>query len=240
MRPSSSVLLRAQASTYRGREQRTLRHHGDRDQTHAHSAALLSSSSTPRRSHSSNVVEYRTLRQSRLSPSSHRRGYLGPKDSTAESLEHLRATFGAVGSPSKSPAAGGSPAAAPGSPSIALDGGGVAMLYLRDAASRGDERAVAAALDSEEVDIDDVGETGRTLLHRAAERGHEAVIQLLTDRGADTAAATHPGADTPLHLACGGGHLAAVRTLLEHSKSELHAVRFHLPRLWRRVLDASD
>ena len=62
-------------------------------------------------------------------------------------------------------------------------------------------------------------------MHRAAERGRDGVVQLLITRGASVGVITTPGGDTPLHLACGGAHLATVRLLLGQSTDELHAVR---------------
>jgi hypothetical protein len=54
---------------------------------------------------------------------------------------------------------------------------------------------------------------GCTALHFAAKRGHEAVVQLLLDKGADIKAKDKPG-QTALHFAVTGGHEAVVQLLL--------------------------
>jgi ankyrin repeat protein len=55
---------------------------------------------------------------------------------------------------------------------------------------------------------------GRTALSWAAERGHEAVVRLLLEKGADVEAKTTFG-ETALPIAARGGHEAVVRLLLE-------------------------
>lgn len=56
--------------------------------------------------------------------------------------------------------------------------------------------------------------SGVTLLHRAAGEGQAEVISLLISLGANPAAKTHRGQDTPLHLAMGAGHELAAEALL--------------------------
>lgn len=56
--------------------------------------------------------------------------------------------------------------------------------------------------------------SGVTLLHRAAGEGHAEIITLLCALGADPAAVTHRGRDTPLHLAMGAGHESSAEALL--------------------------
>jgi hypothetical protein len=186
---------------------------------------------------SSNVVPYSVLRQARGGLSSNRHGHLGHRVSTADSLQRLRGSLGHVASPTAE-GAGKSPSIYATTPT--------AILLLRDAVSRGDEDATVTALESlgEDIDIDELSETGRSVLHRAAERGRDGIVQLLISRGASAGVVTHPGGDTPLHLACAEGHLATVRVLLQHSTDELHAVRSALrlvhpvARCWSRASDS--
>lgn len=64
-------------------------------------------------------------------------------------------------------------------------------------------------------------EDGRTLLHVAAQTGHEAVVRLLLEHGADVAAVDKQGAArsrkrmTPLHVAAAAGHIALVGLLMD-------------------------
>ena len=67
-------------------------------------------------------------------------------------------------------------------------------------------------LDSAAVSAAD--EDGSTPLHRAADRGHEATVRLLIDRGAAVSAADEDGW-TPLLRAADGGHEATVRLLID-------------------------
>jgi ankyrin repeat protein len=58
-------------------------------------------------------------------------------------------------------------------------------------------------------------DTGRTALHWAASRGHEAVVTFLLGQGAHANRKDISGA-TPLLCGCKEGHLGVVRVLLEH------------------------
>lgn len=51
-------------------------------------------------------------------------------------------------------------------------------------------------------------------LHRAAEAGHEDIVELLLSAGADTDPGKADGMPTPLHFAAGSGHAGIVRRLL--------------------------
>ncbi|BDA46606.1 probable caskin-1 at C-terminar half [Coccomyxa sp. Obi] len=59
---------------------------------------------------------------------------------------------------------------------------------------------------------------GTTPLHRAAARGHVAIMELLLQNHADVAAQDADGC-TPLHLACRFGHAAAARALIRAAKA---------------------
>jgi Ankyrin repeats (3 copies)/Ankyrin repeats (many copies)/Ankyrin repeat len=62
---------------------------------------------------------------------------------------------------------------------------------------------------------------GQTALSMAALQGHEVVVRLLVDRGADIHAKDH-GGWTALHLAAEGGHEAVVRLLVDGG-ADIHA-----------------
>jgi hypothetical protein len=59
---------------------------------------------------------------------------------------------------------------------------------------------------------------GGTALHRAALHGHESVLEVLLDAGADASMPNRAGL-TPLHLAAAKGHASLVRLLLESDTS---------------------
>jgi ankyrin repeat protein len=61
--------------------------------------------------------------------------------------------------------------------------------------------------------VDEKDKNGQTPLHWAAWGGHEAVVQLLMDSGADVNAKTEDGW-TALHQAARGGHEAVIRLLI--------------------------
>ncbi|KAH7215363.1 hypothetical protein DER44DRAFT_158228 [Fusarium oxysporum] len=69
------------------------------------------------------------------------------------------------------------------------------------------------------IDIDGEDSDGQTPLWWAAERGHEAVVRLLLDRGAHTEVADKWERRTPLFWAADRGHEAVVQLLLEWSAS---------------------
>ncbi len=61
-----------------------------------------------------------------------------------------------------------------------------------------------------------VTQNGITSLHKAAENGSDALVQLLLEQSADTEAAEPEEGMTPLHSAAKNGHEGVVRLLLEH------------------------
>jgi len=100
------------------------------------------------------------------------------------------------------------------------------LFRLHDAASRGDLAAVRGLL-VEGVDVDATDRLGRSALHKAALAGHESVVSLLLDAGADLNLRdadypSHPDdvhippiPRTPLVYAIEGKHLHLVRLCLE-------------------------
>jgi len=66
----------------------------------------------------------------------------------------------------------------------------------------------------EGADIETKDNGGRTLLHQAASRGHEAVVRLLVEDGADIRTKDNNG-QTPHYLAAYLRHEAVVKLLVE-------------------------
>lgn len=65
----------------------------------------------------------------------------------------------------------------------------------------------------------------RTLLHTAALHGHDRIVQLLIDHGADVNCITKFAGDlTPLHLAVHGKHKSCVEVLLNHKDIDVTAI----------------
>jgi ankyrin repeat protein len=58
-------------------------------------------------------------------------------------------------------------------------------------------------------------EDGCTPLYMAAKRGHEEVVRLLLDAGADVNKATTDSGWTPLFVAAHSGHVSVMRQLLD-------------------------
>jgi ankyrin repeat protein len=97
---------------------------------------------------------------------------------------------------------------------------GITALYAAaEYGNRACAAAVVTALLRAGASIDKTESTGRTPLHMAAHRGHEAVVVLLLQAGADVNKATANTSIvvscTALSLAGGGGHVAVVALLLQ-------------------------
>ena len=70
-------------------------------------------------------------------------------------------------------------------------------------------------------DLNSKDSNGRTSLSWAAKRGHEAVVRLLLEKGAELEAKEDDFGQTPLSLAAGWGHEAVVKLLLEKGAKRL-------------------
>ena len=90
------------------------------------------------------------------------------------------------------------------------------QLQLWQAAEAGDKAAVQQLLEEDEAFATKANRMGWTALHRAAMGGSAECIPLLLAVPACAALleATDRSGCTPLHIACGLGHAAAVRALL--------------------------
>ena len=88
------------------------------------------------------------------------------------------------------------------------------IIEIVEAARQGNAQAVRSLLD-QGADVNAARGDGMTALHRAAERGHAEVAELLIAASANVEAKTRIGSYTPLHLGSRGGHAAIIMTLLE-------------------------
>ena len=85
---------------------------------------------------------------------------------------------------------------------------------LRDLATSGQTEAIRALLSDSEQFVDSTDEAGWTALMHAATAGHEAVVRLLLEAGADVHL-RNVAQDTALHLAAQRGRTEAARLILE-------------------------
>jgi len=76
------------------------------------------------------------------------------------------------------------------------------------------DRDIVRLLVDRGADVSSADADGKTPLHIASERDHEAVARLLVDWGADVSSADKYGR-TPLHIASERGHGAVARLLVD-------------------------
>ncbi|KAH6955703.1 ankyrin repeat-containing domain protein, partial [Ilyonectria sp. MPI-CAGE-AT-0026] len=79
-------------------------------------------------------------------------------------------------------------------------------------------------------------EDGRTALHRAADRGHEAVVRVLLEKGADVTIKDKKGRTAqvaPLHCTAINGHQGVVSSLVElEAAIDVLDASGNMPLLW--------
>ena len=104
-----------------------------------------------------------------------------------------------------------------------------ALARLLHAAGRGDVETAAAILDADPDLINErgaIGDSGlRTALHFGS--GHEPIVRLLLERGADPDIRDEGDNAYPLHFAAERGDLAVVRLLVERGADPVGAGTFH-------------
>ena len=77
------------------------------------------------------------------------------------------------------------------------------------------QELLASMLEYDDVAVDSKDRYGRTPLWWAAENGHEAVVELLVEKGADVNSKEDRDGRTPLWWAAENGHEEVVKLLLE-------------------------
>jgi len=94
-------------------------------------------------------------------------------------------------------------------------------------------KLVRAALCDEGLDIDAVGVYGWTALHEAASWGHQDIVVILLDHGADPDIQDSVQKCTPIHFAAKNGHLEVVRSLVRSgARIDLRNAAGKIPQDW--------
>ena len=94
-------------------------------------------------------------------------------------------------------------------------------------------KLVRAALCDEGLDIDAVGVYGWTALHEAASCGHQDMVLILLDHGADPDIQDSVQKCTPIHFAAKNGHLEVVRSLVRSgARIDLRNAAGKIPQDW--------
>lgn len=94
-------------------------------------------------------------------------------------------------------------------------------------------KLVRAALCDEGLDIDAVGVYGWTALHEAASCGHQDIVLILLDHGADPDIQDSVQKCTPIHFAARNGHLEVVRSLVRSgARIDLRNAAGKIPQDW--------
>lgn len=122
-----------------------------------------------------------------------------------------------------SPAVGGSDA-----DSIVIDDGEASGAKLRTMALngalpvlRGLLATIARQPNGGAAILNEAGTDGQTALHIAAQHGHEKVVAMLVDAGAEVDAVNVVTGRTPLHVSCVAGHSDCVAQLLKAGAEEM-------------------
>ena len=87
-------------------------------------------------------------------------------------------------------------------------------MRLFNAADKGHEAELRALIEAGGTDLNKAMKEGLTLLHVAVLRGHQGVVRVLIEAGADIDK-TENGSITPLYVATEKGHEAEVRALIQ-------------------------
>jgi ankyrin repeat protein len=103
-----------------------------------------------------------------------------------------------------------------------------AIKALHGAAAHGDTPRMKALLDAHPDIVNARSGVGaRTALHPAAGAGHDTVVALLLERGADPNIRCDGDSAMPLHFAAEGEHLGVIRLLIEHGADPIGHGDYH-------------